>query len=164
VYLLILTFYALGDNPFSFKKLHTCNILYYANDARSNSAQISRKIAENIMKWERFGLSLPGRIQIAKTMLYSQLNYLGCFLELERTIYDNWENQIYRYVAGNLKIGKQRVFQSTDLGGLGLFKVEDFLNAQKIRWIVYASRVVDADWKKALNKAAICNLYRFDPN
>jgi Reverse transcriptase (RNA-dependent DNA polymerase) len=30
--------------------------------------------------WERFKLSLPGRIIIAKTYLVLQLNYIGCFL------------------------------------------------------------------------------------
>ena len=30
--------------------------------------------------WERFNLSLPGRLTIMKTSLISQLNYVGCFL------------------------------------------------------------------------------------
>jgi len=41
--------------------------------------RICTKIANNISSWNRFNLSLPGRICIAKTMLYIQINYLGCF-------------------------------------------------------------------------------------
>jgi len=44
--------------------------------------KICTKIQKNISVWKRFNLSLPGRICIAKTMLYSQINYLGCFLEI----------------------------------------------------------------------------------
>jgi hypothetical protein len=44
--------------------------------------RVCTKIANNISSWNRFNLSLPGRICIAKTMLYSQINYLGCFLQI----------------------------------------------------------------------------------
>ncbi len=36
-------------------------------------------IRKQVNHWARFNLSLPGRISIAKTMLYSQINYLGIF-------------------------------------------------------------------------------------
>jgi hypothetical protein len=44
--------------------------------------KICEKIRNNIATWKCYNLSLPGRICIAKTMLYSQINYLGCFLEI----------------------------------------------------------------------------------
>jgi hypothetical protein len=51
------------------------------DDTEKSVRQITQKILDNITKWERFNLSLPGRILIAKSILYSQINYLGCFLE-----------------------------------------------------------------------------------
>ena len=30
--------------------------------------------------WQRFNLSLPGRINVAKTLMLSQISYLGCFI------------------------------------------------------------------------------------
>jgi hypothetical protein len=39
-------------------------------------------IMEKISFWSPFNLSLPGRINIAKTMLYSQINYFGCVLPI----------------------------------------------------------------------------------
>jgi hypothetical protein len=45
---------------------------------------ISEKVQRQINHWNRFNLSLPGRICIAKCMLYSQLNYLGCFLPINK--------------------------------------------------------------------------------
>jgi hypothetical protein len=88
----------------------------FETDLSTNGRCISRKISENIMKWERYNLSMPGRIQIAKTMLYSQMNYLGSFLEFEETLYEDWENQIFRFVAGNLKVGKKEYFSKSNLG------------------------------------------------
>ncbi len=38
------------------------------------------KIRQLIGSWERYNLSLPGRIGIAKTMLISQIGYIGCIV------------------------------------------------------------------------------------
>jgi len=46
----------------------------------SNGTLILEKIRKQVNFWKRFNLSLPGRINVAKTFLYSQVNYLGCFL------------------------------------------------------------------------------------
>jgi hypothetical protein len=48
----------------------------------SNFDKIIDKIRKQIAIWRPFNLSLPGRISVSKTMLYSQINYLGCFLPL----------------------------------------------------------------------------------
>ena len=54
------------------------------NNINTNFISSAQKIAEKIKKeanwWARFNLSLPGRINVTKSMLYSQLNYLGGFL------------------------------------------------------------------------------------
>jgi hypothetical protein len=49
---------------------------------QSNFTNIQRKISKQISSWRQFNLSLPGRIGIAKSLLYSQINYLGCFLPI----------------------------------------------------------------------------------
>jgi hypothetical protein len=53
---------------------------------KTNGDFITAKINMQIAKWARFNLSLPGRIRIAKSMLLSQINYLGSFLDFN----DNW--------------------------------------------------------------------------
>jgi hypothetical protein len=49
-----------------------------------------------------------------------------------------------------------------EFGGLGLFDLKNFLDAQKIRWIVAADREINAEWKVSLNRAAIAEFYRYD--
>jgi hypothetical protein len=131
-------------------------------DKVENAAAITRKISENISKWNRFMLSLPGRIQIAKTMLYSQINYLGCFLDFSDKTLGDWENMIYDFVVGNLKTGKNKVFTPVSNGGLGLFRLNSFLGSQKIRWVVHASRSLDSFWKMLVSKATIMDFHRYD--
>jgi hypothetical protein len=134
----------------------------FEQDLRNNANHITRKVSENVAKWGRFGLCLPGRILIAKSMLYSQINYLGCFLPFAAEDYTNWENLIHEYTVGNLKFGKKKTFQQVEIGGLGLFDIGKFLQAQKLRWVISASKNLDAGWKVTLAKCAIVNPFRFD--
>jgi hypothetical protein len=132
------------------------------DDIRDSASHIRRKMVEKITTWQRFNLSLPGRIQIAKTMLYSQVNYLGCFLPFSPESMADWETLISQFVAGNLRIGIQRIFSPVEIGGLGLFRIGKFLEAQKIRWIVYSIKIIDADWKLSLHKTSIQSVFRTD--
>jgi hypothetical protein len=45
----------------------------------NNFSRVAYKIKALIANWKPYNLSLPGRINIAKSLLYSQINYLGCF-------------------------------------------------------------------------------------
>jgi hypothetical protein len=58
------------------------NIQNAIDNRYENEKKIGEKVTKEINFWKRFYLSLPGRINIAMTMLYSQLNYLGSFLNL----------------------------------------------------------------------------------
>ena len=110
----------------------------------------AKKIAEKIKKeanwWNRFNLSLPGRINIAKSMLYSQVNYLGSFLPFTKEQINEFSIPIENFVNGNLRISKQRLYTSIKNGGLGLTKMGDFLNFQKCGWTSLI-KSYDEKWK-----------------
>jgi hypothetical protein len=72
-----------------------------------------------VTKWERFNLSLPGRILIAKTMLYSQTNYLGSVLPIMDKHMCKWEDQIHKFVNGNLKLGNKKNVHFIEIWGIG---------------------------------------------
>lgn len=82
-----------------------------------NFLQIENAIRNQIRFWERFFLSLPGRIAISKSMLYSQINYLGCFMPLTSNQIDKLSSLITTFVQGNLNIAKGRLFQQPSMGG-----------------------------------------------
>jgi hypothetical protein len=113
--------------------------------------EITDKIQGQINIWSRFNLSLTGRINIAKTMLYSQINYNGCFLPVPDVDLSAIEEKITRFVVGKTKIARDRIFSPIKFSGLGLFPVREFLGAQKCSWILRA-RSNDEVWKIDFNK------------
>ncbi len=108
------------------------------------------KIQKNISVWKRFNLSLPGRICIAKTMLYSQINYLGCFLEIPPNFTKRMSDLITNFVCGEISIASKRLFLPVTMGGLGLFELDAFLAAQKCSWIQRVGDLNDR-WKLILH-------------
>jgi hypothetical protein len=92
----------------------------------TNSEKILANVLKQVRIWSRYNLSLPGRISICKTMIYSQMNYIGCVIPVPDLIIKNIETLIHNFVSGNLRIAKDRAFLYTELGGLGLFNVKNF--------------------------------------
>ncbi|MBM3939249.1 MAG: reverse transcriptase family protein, partial [Sphingomonadales bacterium] len=70
------------------------------------------KMDNVIRDFQRFNLSLPGRINVAKTFLYSQLNYLGSFLPFTARQIESLNNKIANFARGKLNISNKRVFLS----------------------------------------------------
>ena len=107
------------------------------------------KIRKIIQHWARFNLSLPGRINVAKCFLYSQLNYIGCFLTIPQNYLTVIQNLIETFIIGNLKLAKKRLYAKPEDGGLGLFQMNEFLEAQQCQWIKRAKNM-DEIWKQKL--------------
>jgi hypothetical protein len=93
------------------------------------------KIKAIIANWTPYKLSLPGRITIAKSLMYSQINYLGCFLTFPEGFITSIDDSITSFVKGKLNVAKKRLYKPVKEGGLGLFKIPNFLHAQRCAWI-----------------------------
>ena len=114
-----------------------------------NFRDICSKVHKQVLFWIRFNLSLPGRICIAKAMMYSQINYLGCFLPLTIGEIQTLSLMIEDFVKGNLNISRKRLLLSREEGGLGLFNLRDFLDAHCCSWVKRAQNL-DDNWKRTL--------------
>jgi hypothetical protein len=99
-----------------------------------SKTELEDKVQSQIRFWQRFDLSLSGRISVSKTFMYSQLNYLGCFLPIDHIRLTNIENKIEEYVKGPLNIAKERMTLRREEGGLGLFSLSRFLGSQACTW------------------------------
>jgi len=113
----------------------------------SNSEKIIEKVRHQVNFWNRFNLSLPGRINVAKTFMYSQINYLGCIIPLGTQCLNLFSNVVEKFVKGKLQIGKQKIYDKVENGGLGLFEVKTFLASQCCAW-VRRSVNLDEFWKR----------------
>jgi len=108
--------------------------------------RMEQKMSRIVREFSRFNLSLPGRINVAKTFLYSQINYLGSFLPLSKEQCNRLNMVIANFVAGKLNISHKRIFMDIEQSGLGLFEVHNFLQSQKCGWYRYTNKIDDY-WK-----------------
>ena len=126
-------------------------------DLEQNFLDTLNKVNNQKNFWIRFNLSLPGRINIAKSMMYSQINYLGCILPFNIIQLQRLSLLIEDFVRGNLNISKKRMTMTCEEGGLGLFKISDFLDAQRCSWIKRAQNLNDI-WKRTIYASSYGNI------
>jgi len=123
-----------------------------------NISDIFTKIREKIVKlinfWDRFKLSLPGRITILKTCLISQLNYIGCFLPVPHDVLDSIQMLLDNFVKKNLRVAKERLYLSAEKGGLGCIDLKTFLAGQTCAWFVRCFKFKIDNWRHDLVMAA----------
>jgi len=114
---------------------------------------IKNKIINLIAFWERFRLSLPGRLTIAKTYLISQLCYLGSFLPVPEDIRGEIQNLIDRFVKKNLRVSQERLYLPPSEGGLGAINLDTFLTAQCCTWVQRAFKYCIDNWRYDLKSS-----------
>jgi hypothetical protein len=91
------------------------------------------KISGIVRFWSRFWLSLPGRINVVKTLCLSQLSYLGCIITPYDRSFKQIEELLLKFVKGNTNIGKNKLYSKPGNGGLGLINLQDFICAQQVQ-------------------------------
>jgi hypothetical protein len=134
---------SVGDSSFplhgfciaNFVKLLGLNITNNPMDLPSNFCNLVDKISNTIAFLERFHLSLPGRIAVLKTLLIPQLNYLGFFLTSDDDVLTALHELMDSFALKGQIISKDRRYLQPEQGGAGLFKMSDFLIAQKCSWV-----------------------------
>jgi hypothetical protein len=117
------------------------------SDFEESFIEIEQKIENLANFWERFRLSLPGRIAVMKTLIIPQINYLGSFLQPNALILTRIQGKIDNFVPKNLNISAERRYLPPELGGLGIFHLETFLSAQKCSWVHRASKLAIDNWR-----------------
>ncbi len=123
-----------------------------------NFSNIRNKLTMQVNKWRPYGLSLPGRVLIAKCMLYSQLNYIGCIIKFPSDYVEMFDRIIVDFVKGKLNIAKKRLYTLPEHGGIGLFNIDDFLDAQRCSWIKRSINLNEL-WKIILFTRNFGNVY-----
>ena len=119
--------------------------------------KIRNKIVDLISFWDRFRLTLPGRISIVKTCLISQLCYVGCFLPLDTAVIDETQVLLDNFVKINLKISQDRIYLPTNLGGTGTFEIKTFLSALNLSWFNRTNNFCIDNWRYDLRACAYGN-------
>jgi hypothetical protein len=122
-----------------------------------NFERSKQKIISKISFWDRFRLSLSGRIAVAKTFMIPLINYIGCVLEPDPVILQEIQTLIDNFVSKGLRISKARMYQLPQLGGIGMFELSTFLDSQRFAWIVRAYKFPIDNWRYDLHAVSPLN-------
>jgi hypothetical protein len=112
-----------------------------------NFESILASINKTIAYWKRFRLTVPGRINITKSLLVSLVNYLGCFIMPKHTTLNAIQKSIDDFIIGDDKIARNRLYLPPESGGLGCFKLDEFLYAQQCVWTLKAEISSRDNWR-----------------
>ena len=107
------------------------NITNNATDQTKNINKIKTKIHSNITFWNKFNLSLPGRITIAKTYLLSQIAFFAPVIHLDQLTINYLEDEISKFIINKLRISKTKVYAAIENGGLGMIPLKPYIDALK---------------------------------
>jgi exonuclease III len=124
---------------------------------------VYRKIAGIITSWERYRLSLPGRIGIAKTLCISQLSFIGSVVTPTAEILGRIQNLINNYIVSNLKVAKDRLYRPANEGGLNLINLTNFLTGIQAVWVKRARISSRDNWRVDIRSLTYGNCYLLNP-
>jgi hypothetical protein len=113
----------------------------------SNFSSIHDSIKKTAGYWSRYNLTIPGRINVAKSLLVSLINYLGCFVMPKTGTLNSIQKTIDDFIIGKNKVARNRLYLPVEDGGLGCFKLDDFLTAQQCVWIIKAHQSQRDNWR-----------------
>ena len=91
------------------------------NSLDGNFEPIKQKISSITRFWDRFYLSLPGKITVYNTLLLPQLNYIGTILMPDERTLTELTEIMENFVTWGFSIAKKRLYAKPEDGGLGLF-------------------------------------------
>jgi exonuclease III len=132
-------------------------------ELNGNFSKAFEKIKNTGTFWERFRLSLPGRICVAKTLMLSQISYFGSILSPSTQQLAEIEQVIQNFVSGKLKIGKELINCGYFKGGLNMIDLRDFLSSLKCSWVKRTLNCTIDNWRKDLNTLSRNNVLILDP-
>jgi hypothetical protein len=124
-------------------------------DLDSNYSKTVLNLKNCVNYWKRYNLSLPGRINVIKSLLFSQILYLGSFLMPSPEKIKNMQKILDEFAIGKMNYGRDRVTLPTSMGGMGLFCVEKFLISQQSKWVFKAHVSSRDNWRYKLR--VLCN-------
>jgi hypothetical protein len=116
------------------------------------------KVRKLALKWSRFTLSLPGRIAISKTMLVSQVGYVGCIIMPKADQLARLQSIIDGYATTGIIIARDRLYTKPKSGGLGLINLEKYCTALQCSWLKRCLTNINDVWRWNLAKSCNFNL------
>ncbi len=116
----------------------------------ANFEKVIEKVDNITRFWERFHLGLTGKISIYKSLLLPQINYVASIITPSDAILAQLELIMERFVTRGLNISSRKCYTPVDKGGLGMFKLRDFIASLQCSWIKRCYHSVNDNWRSKL--------------
>jgi hypothetical protein len=116
------------------------------------------KVRSLIGKWGSYNLSLTGRIAISKTMLVSQIGYIGCIITPSCQQLKILQDMIDSFVTQGTVVARDRLYIKPKEGGLGLINLSDYVTALQCSWVKRCTVKINDSWRWRLASACNFNL------
>jgi hypothetical protein len=121
----------------------------------SNFDRTLDSVRRSIEFWHRYNLSLPGRINVIKSLLFPLILYLGSIIMPSKRKINDLQKLLDDFAIGTMNYSRARVCLPANAGGMGLFDIEEFLTAQQAIWIIRANQSTRDCWRFRLRQ--LCN-------
>jgi hypothetical protein len=118
---------------------------------------VIQKIQRQIEYWDKFHLSLAGRISVCKTFLLSQIGYTGCFITPDNNQSKRLQDLMDGFCLGSLRVAKKKRYLPPSLGGLGLINAKNFISALQCSWIKRTTQHWCENWRFDIKAACYGN-------
>jgi P2-related tail formation protein len=84
------------------------------NDLYKNYDKVIDKMRNIVRFWERFRLSLPGRINVAKSLLLSQISYYGSIIPVRNETVSELQSIMNNFISGKMRLSGKQILTSVD--------------------------------------------------
>jgi hypothetical protein len=120
-------------------------------DINENLDKAEQNIDKQIRFWDRYRLSLPGRINVAKTLLLPQISYHASIIPLSADKIEKLQEKINGFVTGKMRLAKNLITAPLELGGLGFINLKNFIMSFQCSWIKRAANNTIDNWRLQLH-------------
>jgi hypothetical protein len=111
---------------------------------------VDKKVNGILNFWRPFFLSLGGKVTIIKSLVIPPINYHASILMPDQEWLDKTAKKIENFVTKGFNIGTERLYQSKESGGIGLFNLRTFITGLQCAWVGRALRMTHDNWSYKL--------------
>ena len=130
------------------------------DDSSHNFDTVVEKVLASAKFWEKFTLSLPGRINICKTFLLSQVGYFASILWPSNGQLATLQQIMDKFCIGKFNVAKDRFYRPPHEAGLGLVNLGDFINGLQAKWVKLALLEPWDNWRYDLSALSGSDFHR----
>ena len=142
----------IGDISWPTDPIKALGVYFGTNKTLTSELNLKSKIdacKKLINNWKKRKLTIFGRTQIIKTLIIPKFTYIAQSYFIPKNYMKEINTIIYTYLweGKREKISRSTLNGKISNGGLNLFDIETFFNAQKIKWVKALLEPNIATWK-----------------